>query len=47
MTHRELRDALREHLDDDDELLVLDVTGRPWAGSGFRERAYDWIRGHL
>lgn len=47
MTHIELRNMLREHIDSDDELLVIDVTGRPWAGAGFAQRAYDWIRKSL
>jgi hypothetical protein len=47
MTPVQLRNALREHIDSDDELLVIDVTGRSWAGAGFSSRAYDWLKKHL
>jgi hypothetical protein len=47
MTPVLLRNALREHIDGDDELLVIDVTGRSWAGQGFSARAYDWLKKYL
>jgi hypothetical protein len=47
MTPVLLRNALREHIDGDDELLVIDVTGRSWAGRGFSARAYDWLKKYL
>ena len=37
------RDNLRQHIDEDDELLVLRVTGASWAGAGFEQSAYDWL----
>ena len=39
------RDDLKKYVDSSDELLVMDVTGDDWAGSGFTERAYDSLRG--
>ena len=35
---------LRQYVDSDDELLVLDVSGDTWAGVGFPQAAYDWLR---
>jgi hypothetical protein len=37
------RDNLKQHIDEDDELLVLRVTGASWAGAGFEQSAYDWL----
>lgn len=41
----EVRDLLRQHLDRDDELLVIDVSSRSraWNG-GFSERAQKWLK---
>ena len=44
MTAVQLRNELKPLLDSSDELLVIDVTGKSWAGTGFSERAYDWLR---
>lgn len=44
MTAVQLRNALKPLLDSMDELLVIDVTGKSWAGTGFSERAFDWLR---
>lgn len=41
----ELRDDLRRFIDASDELLVVDVTGRPWAAVGFD--SYDWLHANL
>lgn len=43
----ELRNLLRGFIDDDDELLVIDVSGRNWAGSGFADRAYAWLKKNM
>lgn len=42
-----MRDDLRRYIDSGDELLVVDVTGDGWAGRGFEERAYEWLRNNL
>jgi hypothetical protein len=36
-----------QHLANPDELLVIDVTGKPWAASGFGDQAADWLRQNL
>jgi hypothetical protein len=43
-TSAEVRTSLREHLDRNDELLVIDVTGRSRAWHGFNERGAKWLR---
>lgn len=43
LTAKEVRDKLRPHLDEDDELLVVDVTGRARAWTGFNRRGSDWL----
>lgn len=45
LTAVELRDDLRQYVDSSDELLVVDVTGRAWAGLGFA--SYDWLHARL
>lgn len=37
------RKALRAHIDDSDELLVIDVTGDAFAWAGFSAEAGKWI----
>jgi hypothetical protein len=39
-----VRDALKQFLDDDDELLVVDVSGDARAWVGFSERARKWLK---
>ena len=45
MSCSELRDDLKRYIDSGDELLVVDVTGRSWAGTGFE--SYDWLHNNL
>lgn len=40
----QVRDALKEHLDQNDELLVINVTGCARSWSGFNKRGGDWLR---
>lgn len=42
-----VRDALVAHLDPNDELLVLDVTGGPAAWKGFNDKGSSWIHKNL
>jgi hypothetical protein len=42
-----LRNRLAGHLDEGDELLVIDVTGPEAAWTGFDERASQWIKDNL
>jgi len=41
----EVRDHLKQYMDSNDELLVFTV-GTKWAGAGFSQRAYSWLREH-
>jgi hypothetical protein len=44
-TPSSIRDTLKESLDDDDELLVIDVSSRSRAWTGFNERGSRWLKG--
>jgi len=39
----EIRDHLGKYIDTNDELLVVKF-GDAWAGKGFEEKAYNWLR---
>ena len=39
-----LREELKPYLDADDELLVIDVTGRARSWQGFNRRGSDWLK---
>lgn len=47
MTVVQLRDVLRQSMDANDKLLVIDVTGRTAAWCGFSDRATTWIKDYL
>lgn len=40
----EVRDALRQHIDADDELLVIDVSGDARAWTGFNASGSKWLK---
>lgn len=42
-TAAEIRDHLGQYIDSNDELLVFRVA-KGWAGRGFSERAYNWLK---
>lgn len=42
-TVTEVRDELNKLIDNNDELLVFNV-GSNWAGTGFSEKAYAWLK---
>lgn len=44
---KQLRDDLRQYLDDGDELLVIDVSGDPAAWTGFKPRGSEWLKSNL
>lgn len=44
---KEVRDALKPLIDTNDELLVINVTGRAAAWSGFNEKGSNWLKEHL
>jgi hypothetical protein len=43
-TPEQARDVLKEHLVKDDQLLVVDITGKAAAWSGFNERGSSWLK---
>ena len=43
LTAKQVRDTLKPYLDADDELLVVDVSGRARAWHGFNKRGSDWL----
>lgn len=47
LTAKQMRDELKQYLDSNDELLVIDVTGQSWASQGFSERANSWLTSNL
>lgn len=46
-TATEVADALAHHLDSNDELLCVDITGDPAAWVGFKRSGSDWLAKHL
>lgn len=43
----QVRDQLKAHIDSNDELLVVDVTGGPAAWKGFNDKGSKWLKDHL
>ena len=39
-----IRDKLKAHIDDNDELLVINVTGRERAWTGFNDAGSKWLK---
>lgn len=44
---KEVRNTLKSLIDVNDELLVVDVTGRSAAWTGFNQKGIDWLQQHL
>lgn len=44
-TASQIRDHLGQYIDSNDELLVFNVAPG-WAGKGFNDRAYNWLKKH-
>lgn len=42
-----VRDDLLKHLDQSSRLLVLDVSGDPWAAFGLPKDVADWLQANL
>ena len=34
-------------MDENDELLIVDVTGQAWASEGFSDQATRWLHEHI
>jgi hypothetical protein len=47
LTPRQLHDQLAPLLDVNDELFIVDITGRAWWSRGLSERALNWIHSNL
>lgn len=39
-----VRDVLKDFIDPNDELLVIDVTNDTWASQGFSDEANNWLK---
>lgn len=46
-TPPQVRDYLRQFLDANDELFVVDITGKPAAWVGFDKQCSDWLTNNL
>ena len=42
-----VRDLLRQFIDANDELLVIEVTGATWSSWGFTDEANRWLNRHV
>ena len=47
MTSIQLRDHLKTFLDKDDKLFVVRINSQDWAGTGFSQPEYQWIRDRM
>lgn len=47
LTPKQLRDELRPLIDQNDELLVIEVTDEAAAWAGFNDKGTAWLRQHL
>lgn len=47
LTAAQVRDELMRLIDQNDELLVIDVTGRMWAAYGFDKQCGDWLANNI
>ena len=43
----EMRDHLKQHIDSNDELLVINVTGDAAAWTGFNAKGSQWLKDNL
>lgn len=46
-TYEQVRDIMETYLDNNDELLVIDITGDPAAWAGFSEKGAKWLKDNL
>ena len=47
LTASQLRDGIRQHVDGNDTVTVVTVTGEAWATSGVSPKVNEWIRNNL
>lgn len=43
----QVRDTLKNYVDGNDELLVMDVTGTSWASYNLDQRVAEWLKANL
>jgi hypothetical protein len=43
----QFRDEVKRHIDANDEVLVVNVTGDNWAAFGFTQKVNDWLQKHI
>lgn len=46
-TVTQMRDAIKQYVDANDEVLVLDVTGDSWATFGISDKGNTWLKQQL
>ena len=46
-TSADLRSKLNSHIDSNDKIIVVNVTGDGWAAMGFPQEAYDWLKANM
>jgi hypothetical protein len=47
LSHTEIRDLLKAHIDANDELLVVNITDDAAAWAGFNAKGSKWLKDHL
>ncbi len=47
LTAGELRDGIKKHIDTNDDIVVVTVTGQSWATYGIPSDVTDWMRENL
>ncbi len=47
LTTAQLRDQLMEHIDRDDDLLVVEITGANWGSYGFTTELSAWLKANV
>ena len=47
LTHIQIRDELQKHIDANDKLLVVNITGDAAAWRGFNEKGAKWLKENI
>lgn len=42
-----IREYLKQHIDGNDELIVIDITNAEWSSAGFNSAANQWLNQNL
>lgn len=43
----QLRDSLKCYIDNDDKLFVVHINSQDWAGTGFSQDEYTWLKNRM